>query len=262
MYFLCLVLVASVFAQGGKKKDEAKATAGKTDGTQTRGNFGFGGGAAYSQGGYRPGHGGVGGFRPGHGGVGGGFRPGNVAIGGGYRPGGAGGIHGGGIHGGGIHGGGIHGGGIHGGGIHGGGIHGGGLHGGVGTFPGVGVGGGFPGVGVGVGGGFPGIGVGVVGGVGHGSGARPATCRYWCKTPEGQAYCCENVNQAEKPAIASQVVKPGLCPPVRPDCPLRQFGGPPQTCSKDGDCASVDKCCFDRCLGEHVCKPPRGSYGK
>ena len=117
----------------------------------------------------------------------------------------------------------------------------------------------FPGVGVGGVGGFPPVGVGVVGGMSHGSGARPATCRYWCKTPEVKV----NVNQAEKPAIASQVVKPGLCPPpppppIRPDCPLLQFGGPPQTCSKDGDCDSVDKCCFDRCLGEHVkiCKPP------
>ena len=120
VYFLCLVLVASVFAQGVKKKDEAKATAGKTDGTQTRSNFGFGGGTGFNQLGYRPGHGGVGGgFRPDHGIVGGGFRPDhgivgggyilrNVAIGGGYRPGGVGDIRRGGFHKGGLHGGEIH----------------------------------------------------------------------------------------------------------------------------------------------------------
>nr|XP_027209440.1 elastin-like [Penaeus vannamei]XP_027209441.1 elastin-like [Penaeus vannamei] len=84
--------------------------------------------------------------------------------------------------------------------------------------------------------------------------APPSTCRYWCRTPEGQAYCCENINQ---PQSAAGVVKPGFCPPVRPVCPLRSFQ-PPFTCSNDGACGGIDKCCFDRCLGEHVCKPPLG----
>ncbi|XP_076031033.1 uncharacterized protein LOC143019223 [Oratosquilla oratoria] len=105
----------------------------------------------------------------------------------------------------------------------------------------------------------------VVGGVGHGivGGVVPpvapsSNCRYWCKTPEGAAYCCENINQPADP-IATQVVKPGQCPPVRPVCP--RIFGPPITCSNDGVCSGVDKCCFDRCLGEHVCKAPLG-YGR
>ncbi|XP_076040699.1 uncharacterized protein LOC143024997 [Oratosquilla oratoria] len=84
--------------------------------------------------------------------------------------------------------------------------------------------------------------------------SRPgATCRYWCKTPEGQAYCCEGSNRPTGPVT----VKPGFCPPVRPVCPpVRTFPGPPVTCSNDGSCDGADKCCFDRCLEEHVCKAP------
>ncbi|XP_076048425.1 uncharacterized protein LOC143029597 [Oratosquilla oratoria] len=84
--------------------------------------------------------------------------------------------------------------------------------------------------------------------------SRPgATCRYWCKTPEGAAYCCEGSNRPTGPLT----VKPGFCPPVRPVCPpVRSFPGPPVTCSNDGSCGGADKCCFDRCLGEHVCKAP------
>lgn len=261
VYFICALLVLGAAVQGQKDKKKNAAAKPAAAGTQTRGNFGFnqGGGA------YRPGvgnvglgggfnqhrpHGvgvGVGGFnqhRP-HGvGVGGGFnqhRP--VGVGGGFnqhRPVGVGGF---------------------------------GQAGGFGQ-PGVGVGGYQPGVGVGGHAGVGGLGghagVGGLGGLagvhaglgGAGaSAARPATCRYWCRTPEGKAYCCENANQAPKPDIASQVVKAGQCPPVRAECPLRIFGGPPEPCSKHGDCNGIDRCCFDRCLNEHVCKAPQG-YGK
>ena len=84
--------------------------------------------------------------------------------------------------------------------------------------------------------------------------ASSSSCRFWCKTPQGQAYCCENANEAQTAVFT----KGGHCPPVRPTCPLRSFSGPPKTCSNDGACAGVDKCCFDTCLEEHVCKPPHG----
>ncbi|CAL4059413.1 unnamed protein product, partial [Meganyctiphanes norvegica] len=70
-------------------------------------------------------------------------------------------------------------------------------------------------VGAGLGlGGVGGIGgVGSVGGLGGGYGSS-GSCRYWCRTPQGQAYCCEGGNE-----VASlPTVKPGQCPPVRPQC--------------------------------------------
>ena len=89
--------------------------------------------------------------------------------------------------------------------------------------------------------------------------AKPSSgCRYWCRTPQGQAYCCEGENE---PQSAVGIVKPGRCPPVRPVCPPTRSFGPPQTCSNDGACGGFDKCCFDTCLQEHVCKAPLG-YGR
>ncbi|XP_027238759.1 uncharacterized protein [Penaeus vannamei] len=122
-----------------------------------------------------------------------------------------------------------------------------GIHGGFGHGFGNGFGGGFGGAPVG----------GLLGG---GLVGAPATsgCRFWCRTPHGQAYCCENVNQ---PHSIPGVVKPGQCPPVRPFCPPVRSFGPPITCSSDGSCGGVDKCCFDTCLQEHTCKPPLG-FGK
>ncbi|XP_064090583.1 acanthoscurrin-1-like [Macrobrachium nipponense] len=121
-----------------------------------------------------------------------------------------------------------------------------------GILPGgdVGSGGIFPGGGVGPGGILPGGGVGP-GGIHPGGVNPPATCRYWCRTPEGQAYCCESNQELEGPVG----VKIGNCPRVRPQCPPVRFGGAPTTCSNDFKCAGADKCCYDVCLEEHVCKP-------
>ncbi|XP_068230642.1 uncharacterized protein [Palaemon carinicauda] len=116
---------------------------------------------------------------------------------------------------------------------------------------GGGLGGGFGGGGFG-GGGFGGGGFG-----GGGFGGASGTCRYWCRTPQGQAYCCENNNRPQGPVG----VKPGYCPPVRPVCPPVRNFAPPQTCSNDYRCGGIDKCCYDTCLQEHVCKPPQGSGG-
>ncbi|KAK7071072.1 hypothetical protein SK128_015588 [Halocaridina rubra] len=134
-----------------------------------------------------------------------------------------------------------------------------------------GLGGGFgPGGGLGgLGGlgGIGGLGSGGLGGIGGLGGFNPGgiggiggisqTCRYWCRTPQGQAYCCEDNNQPQGPVG----VKPGYCPPVRPVCPpIRNFA-PPLTCSNDYACSGYDKCCFDTCLQEHVCKPPSQGFG-
>ncbi|XP_042219299.1 uncharacterized protein LOC121864278 [Homarus americanus] len=132
---------------------------------------------------------------------------------------------------------------------------------GWGGFPTGGFGGGHPT------GGFGGVspiggfgGVSPIGGFGGGLGGGspvnpPSGCRYWCRTPKGQAYCCENVNE---PQSFAGVVKPGQCPPVRPVCPLVKSFGPPSSCSNDGACGGVDKCCFDTCLQQHTCKAPYG----
>ena len=83
--------------------------------------------------------------------------------------------------------------------------------------------------------------------------APPSTCRHWCRTPQGQAYCCED--NREVPSFVG-VVKPGRCPPVRPVCPPTRSFQPPASCSNDGRCGGIDKCCFDTCLQQHVCKAP------
>merc|ERR1712198_639707 len=74
--------------------------------------------------------------------------------------------------------------------------------GGFGSVGGFGGAGGFGGVG-GVGGlgAFGNLGLGAGLGVGHGVGGglgvggSSGSCRYWCKTPQGQAYCCEGANE-------------------------------------------------------------------
>merc|ERR1712198_306392 len=119
--------------------------------------------------------------------------------------------------------------------------------GGVGGFGGVG---GLRGVGgLGGVGGFGNSGLGAGLGVGHGVGGglgvggSSGSCRYWCKTPQGQAYCCEGANEP----IALPSVKPGRCPPVRPQCPPVRNFRPPTTCSNDSKCRGAEKCCYDTC---------------
>merc|ERR1719378_1121939 len=106
----------------------------------------------------------------------------------------------------------------------------------------------------GIGGGIGGVGGGFGGG---GFGGSSGSCRYWCRTPQGQAYCCEGGNE-----VASlPTVKPGQCPPVRPQCPPTRGFRPPQQCSNDSRCPGVEKCCFDTCLQHHTCKAPISIYG-
>lgn len=79
-------------------------------------------------------------------------------------------------------------------------------------------------------------------------------CRFWCRTPKNQVYCCEDANAPQNPVG----VKAGVCPAARPACPPTRSLGPPPPCSNDGSCVGVDKCCYDTCLKEHTCKPPQG----
>ncbi|XP_064115796.1 pupal cuticle protein 36-like [Macrobrachium nipponense] len=107
---------------------------------------------------------------------------------------------------------------------------------------------GNPGFGVGFQQGFGGFG-------GFGGGFQPGFgvgCRYSCRAPNGQFVCCGNSGFG---------TKPGQCPPIRPVCPdVRNFA-PPQPCIIDHECTGLDKCCFDTCLEERVCKPPHGIGG-
>ncbi|XP_037772780.1 small cysteine and glycine repeat-containing protein 2-like [Penaeus monodon] len=128
----------------------------------------------------------------------------------------------------------------------------GGFGGGLNSGFGGGFGGGFPGAGGFQGGGFPG-GFGGIGGFpGAGISQGSSQCRYWCRNPENQVYCCETDLEPEGPVGT----KPLDCPIVRPTCPVSVRGLRPITCSNDYRCGGVDKCCYDRCLQEHVCKPP------
>ncbi|CAL4251075.1 unnamed protein product [Meganyctiphanes norvegica] len=128
---------------------------------------------------------------------------------------------------------------------------GGGLVGGVNTgFGGVnpsfgGVNPGFGGVNPGFGGvnpGFGGLNPSVGGGVDPPSGR---VCQFWCNRG-GQYVCCENSQQAH----------PGRCPVPRPQCPpVRSGFQGPQSCNLDIDCPFQNKCCYDTCLNDRVCKP-------
>jgi len=119
----------------------------------------------------------------------------------------------------------------------------------------IGAGFGLGGVGAGLSlGGSAGAGL----GGGYGGSSSSGSCRYWCRTPQGQAYCCEGGNE-----VASlPTVKHGQCPPVRPQCPPTRAGfRPPQQCSNDSRCPGQEKCCFDTCLQHHTCKAPISIYG-
>jgi len=122
-----------------------------------------------------------------------------------------------------------------------------------------GLGGNFNGVGGGlsVGGGLN-VGGGLGVGGGYGGAGSSGSCRYWCRTPQGQSYCCESGQ--DLPSLPS--VKPGQCPPVRPQCPPTRAGfRPPTQCSNDSRCPGAEKCCFDTCLQHHTCKLPTSYYG-
>ncbi|XP_037093966.1 uncharacterized protein LOC119113845 [Pollicipes pollicipes] len=76
-----------------------------------------------------------------------------------------------------------------------------------------------------------------------------ADCRYWCRDPFGRFYCCQT-------AAAPPADHRGQCPPPRLVCPSSTtFLARPQPCASDKHCGLSDKCCYDACLQQHVCKP-------
>ncbi|XP_047486628.1 uncharacterized protein LOC125037512 [Penaeus chinensis] len=78
--------------------------------------------------------------------------------------------------------------------------------------------------------------------------AASSACRYYCRTPEDVAYCCDGGKDYRHPETHD-----GDCPEVRSSCP--RFGtNRPDVCPHDGACAPHSKCCFDVCLGHHTCK--------
>ncbi|CAL4065766.1 unnamed protein product, partial [Meganyctiphanes norvegica] len=53
-------------------------------------------------------------------------------------------------------------------------------------------------------------------------------------------------------------VHPGTCPPSHKECTDDLKGLSihiPQICSDDAECRFYSKCCFDKCLDHHTCKP-------
>lgn len=66
------------------------------------------------------------------------------------------------------------------------------------------------------------------------------SCEFFCENAFGDTVCCD---------------KPGFCPAVRLECP--RVTVPPQVCVNDIDCPFDNKCCFDICLCQRVCKPPQ-----
>lgn len=114
------------------------------------------------------------------------------------------------------------------------------------------------------------------------------TCRYWCKFGENEFYCCPTGNPEKliteswslisSPMFWIEILehtmswpqfhlhssssndntstKNKYCPPIRSIC-SRKFDWEYalQLCHTDMDCDIKEKCCFDICIDNKVCKP-------
>ncbi|KAK8724754.1 hypothetical protein OTU49_010904 [Cherax quadricarinatus] len=119
---------------------------------------------------------------------------------------------------------------------------------------------------------FPGIGgnLGIIGSPGVGGVLRPGGgggvlrpggggggrmigddqgCRYYCRRPGNDLYCCED----ESDPFTRPALKLGICPAVG-----RQCSRDPVVigCSNDSRCPGQDKCCYDVCYQRHICTRP------
>lgn len=115
-------------------------------------------------------------------------------------------------------------------------------------------------------------------------GGRP--CRYWCRTKVNSFYCCPSGRPADDqadeynswpnyPVFFMGVFKSfewhlpffelghsshenniKKCPPTRDNCPRSFYwSDSPEICGQDGHCGSDEKCCYDICIEEKICKP-------
>ena len=89
--------------------------------------------------------------------------------------------------------------------------------------------------------------------------APPAYCRYWCRTKDNKFFCCRYFRPTTTTTTTKKPRKPGFCPKIRTVCPKKIFG-PPVICNDDYECAGTDKCCYDRCIQDRVCKPIRKNW--
>ncbi|CAL4213259.1 unnamed protein product [Meganyctiphanes norvegica] len=76
-------------------------------------------------------------------------------------------------------------------------------------------------------------------------------CLYWCRTNQGQVYCCESDTQNPNVPIP----KPGKCPA---ECPNEvDQGGDGPSCRLDVECSGGQKCCINPCdVQTRVCRDP------
>ncbi|XP_076048584.1 uncharacterized protein LOC143029659 [Oratosquilla oratoria] len=83
--------------------------------------------------------------------------------------------------------------------------------------------------------------------------AQEATCRHWCSDGE-IFYCCQ---EEHKPPGPEKVKLNFSCPPPEIKC---LGSGHTDSCIDDSNCQGNDKCCWNSCLGSHVCMPSLPSH--
>ncbi|CAL4128343.1 unnamed protein product [Meganyctiphanes norvegica] len=69
---------------------------------------------------------------------------------------------------------------------------------------------------------------------------------------------CMNPSDNIVVAHKGKCLHPGTCPPSHKECTDAHKGLSihiPQICSDDAECRFYSKCCFDKCLDHHTCKP-------
>ncbi|KAK7066978.1 hypothetical protein SK128_004323 [Halocaridina rubra] len=79
---------------------------------------------------------------------------------------------------------------------------------------------------------------------------QTGSCTSWCRTNQGQVYCCEN--DIVSPNLP--IIKTGRCPPRAPGCGAEV--GAVEQCFSDRHCSGSAKCCYDPCRNHRICSEP------